>query len=118
MILVTGATGFVGGAVIARLEHEQRPAVAAVRSEAAMANWRSPCPAVRVGDLSSSTDWSRALEGVDAVIHCAARVHVLRESAADPLAEHRRVNVEGTLQLAKQAVAAKVRRLVFVSSIK
>lgn len=71
-----------------------------------------------VGELNASADWSGLLEGVDAVVHTAARVHVLNEVAADPLAAFRRVNVEGTTQLARQAVAAGVKRFVFVSSIK
>jgi nucleoside-diphosphate-sugar epimerase len=73
---------------------------------------------VRVGDLESNTDWSRALDGVDAIVHTAARVHVMRDVSADPLAEFRRVNVDGTISLARQAAAANVKRFVFISSIK
>lgn len=82
---------------------------------------RRPVPAVEtfdVGELGSGTDWSRALAGIDVVIHTAARVHMMSDTAGDPLAEHRRVNVEGTLNLARQAVAAGVRRFVFLSTIK
>jgi UDP-glucose 4-epimerase len=68
--------------------------------------------------LEPSTDWTVALEGVSAAIHCAARVHVMQETTADPLTEFRRVNVQGTLNLARQAAAAGVRRFVFVRSIK
>lgn len=73
---------------------------------------------MQVTDLSPSTDWSAALEGVDTVVHCAARVHVMSDSSADPLAAFRLVNLEGTMRLATQAQRAGVRRLVFVSSIK
>jgi len=73
---------------------------------------------VVVGDLGPDTDWSSALEGVDAVVHLAARVHVMDEEAEDPLAEFRRVNVAGTDNLARQAAEAGVKRLVFLSSIK
>jgi nucleoside-diphosphate-sugar epimerase len=118
MILVTGATGFVGKAVVQRLlaEDESRRVAVAVRRD------DQPWPA-RVlprltGDLDPSTDWSGALEGISAVVHCAARVHVMADAAADPLAEFRRVNVQGTLNLARQAAVAGVRRFVFVSSIK
>lgn len=72
----------------------------------------------RVGDLDSDTDWSEALAGCHAVIHTAARAHVMRDTSMDPLAEFRRVNVDGTLNLVRQAIAAGVRRFVFVSSIK
>lgn len=70
------------------------------------------------GDLTASTHWAAALQGVSAVLHCAARVHVMAEAAANPLDEFRRVNVQGTLNLARQAAASGVRRFVFVSSIK
>jgi nucleoside-diphosphate-sugar epimerase len=73
---------------------------------------------VVVGGLGASTDWRSAVRDCDAVVHTAARVHVMRESAADPLVEFRTVNVEGTLQLARQAAAAGVGRFIFLSSIK
>lgn len=71
-----------------------------------------------VGDLSANTDWDLALSGVNMVIHTAARVHVMHDSANDPLTEFRKVNVEGTLNLARQAAAANVKRFIFISSIK
>lgn len=116
-VLLTGASGFVGRAVQARLladgVHELRCAQRQLPA--------SPVAGAEfcVGSsLGPDADWSQTLIGVDAVIHCAARVHVMNEQAADPLAEFRRANVEGTLRLARQAVAAGVRRFVFVSSIK
>lgn len=69
-------------------------------------------------ELGSDGGWAAALAGVEVMVHAAARVHVMRESAADPLSEFRRVNVDGTVRLAREAAAAGVRRLVFVSSIK
>lgn len=68
--------------------------------------------------LAADADWAEALVGIEVVIHCAARVHVMRERAVDPLAEFRRVNVDGTLRLAQQAAEAGVKRFVFLSSIK
>jgi nucleoside-diphosphate-sugar epimerase len=73
---------------------------------------------VAVGDIDAKTDWQAALEGCEVVVHLAARAHVMSETAADPLAVFRRVNTEGTLNLARQAAALGVRRFVFVSSIK
>ena len=67
--------------------------------------------------MTPTTDWRTTVAGVDSIVHCAARVHVMQEKAIDPLAEFRRVNVDGTLNLARQAVQAGVRRLVFISSI-
>jgi nucleoside-diphosphate-sugar epimerase len=116
-VLVTGATGFVGSAVASSLARANRYAVrAAVRREGC-----TMAPGVRVevvGDLHADADWRGALEGVDVVLHTAGRAHILRETAADPLAEFRRTNVQGTLTLARQAASAGVGRFIFVSSIK
>lgn len=116
-VLVTGASGFVGRAVCGRLQGDQDlQVVGALRREGlALAKG---VHAVRVDDLSAHTDWTAALTGVEVVVHTAARVHVMKDSAVDPLAEYRRVNVQGTLRLARQAAAAGVRRFVFISSIK
>lgn len=114
-ILVTGATGFLGGAVADHLAAEGRFVRAAVRGPGETG--ASGRETVAVGDLSANTDWSAALSGVDAVVHCAARAHVLKETSADPLAQFRAVNTAATLALARQAVAAGVRRFVFISSI-
>ena len=71
-----------------------------------------------MGDIDGLSNWTDALSGVKVVVHLAARVHIMRDEAADPLAEFRRVNVEGTLNLARQAAEAGVRRFVYLSSIK
>lgn len=112
-VLVTGATGFLGSAVVAHLRAAGRPVCAAVREAGPSAGTGT----VPVGDLNDKTDWTTALAGVDVVVHCAARAHVLKEAAADPLTQFRRVNTEGALTLARQAAAAGARRLIFISSI-
>ena len=76
------------------------------------------CSIAPIDGLSAATDWADALRGVTTVVHLAARVHVMRESAQDPLAEFRKVNVLATAHLARQAAEHGVRRLLFVSSIK
>lgn len=111
-VLVTGASGFIGGALVDRLLAEGVPTVATVRRP--LTGGRT----IAVGDIGPDTDWRDPLAGVDCVVHLAARVHVMHDRAADPLAEFRKVNVDGTLALARQAVAAGVRRFIFVSSIK
>lgn len=116
MILVTGATGFVGSALVARLLADGVPIRAAVRRDSAMA--RFDIETVKVGDLAADTDWREAVADVGTVIHTAARVHVMSDDAIDPLMEFRRTNVHGTLRLARQAAEAGARRFVFVSSIK
>lgn len=116
-VVITGATGFVGRALLARMVRttgwDPHPVVRA----AAAAPPGTRALVVPEG-LAPTTDWRGVLAGADAVVHLAARVHVMRETAADPLAEFRRVNVAGTERLARDAVAAGVRRFVFVSSIK
>jgi nucleoside-diphosphate-sugar epimerase len=115
-VLVTGANGFVGARLCAALARDGVSVRAAVRSSAQLP--ALPCPAVAVGDIDAGTDWRDALRGVDTVAHLAARAHVMADSASDRLEAYRRVNVAGTVQLARAAVAAGVRRIVFVSSIK
>ncbi len=116
-ILVTGANGFVGQHLGRQLADQGHEVVAALRNPQARLDY----PVQRretVGDIGPGTDWHRALEGVEVVIHLAARGHVMNEHRADPMAEFRNINTAGTLQLAGQAVAAGVRRLVYVSTIK
>lgn len=83
-----------------------------------MAGLPSGVEQVQSPDLGENADWSKALSGAGVVVHTAARVHQMRDSAADPLAEFRAVNTLGTLTLARQAAAAGVKRFLFVSSIK
>ena len=118
MILVTGATGFIGKAVVQRLlaeDQSQRVAVAVRRDDQ---SWPAQVLPRLIGDLEPSTDWSAALAGIFAIVHCAARVHVMADTSANPLEAFRRVNVQGSLNLARQAAFVGVRRFVFVSSIK
>jgi len=112
-ILVTGGTGFVGGPVLEVLSSAGHSVRLALRT----ARPGLPRDAVVVGDIGPATDWRRALEGMDAVVHLAARAHVMRDHAGGA-AEFRRTNTEGTLQLARAAAAAGARRFVFLSTIK
>ncbi|HEY3044907.1 MAG TPA: SDR family oxidoreductase [Vicinamibacterales bacterium] len=119
-ILVTGATGFVGTALLRQLIADGRSvARATVRLEAnALPAGIERVVAGDLDDLNRGADWRPALAGMDAVVHLAARVHVMREAVDDPLTAFRRINVAATLALARQAAAAGVRRFVYLSSIK
>jgi nucleoside-diphosphate-sugar epimerase len=110
--LVTGATGFVGTVLTAELEHRGHMVVRALRTGAGARPHD-----VMVGDLGEDIDWRNALDGVDTVFHLAARVHVMGAEDRD-LEPYRRINVEATEQLARASVAAGVRRIVFLSSVK
>ena len=114
-ILVTGAKGFVGKPLCAELfrrGHEVRAASRSVSPE--VDGLGQSIVRLPVGER----DWSVALNDLDVLIHLAARVHIMKDSAGHPLAEFRKVNVEGTLNLARQAAAAGVKRFVFMSSVK
>jgi nucleoside-diphosphate-sugar epimerase len=113
MILVTGSSGFVGSALCRGLELRGGSVLRAVLRHA-----KPDDAAVVVGDIDSKTEWAEALNSVDAVVHLAARVHQIRDTAADPMSEFRKVNVEGTRRLAEAAACAGVKRFVFLSSIK
>ena len=116
-VLVTGATGFVGTALLQRLSSEDGCSVrASVRNAGALLG--CGIEQTVVPDVGPESQWQEALAGCDVVVHLAARVHVMRDKNADPLAEFRRVNTHGTANLARQAAIAGVQRLVFVSSIK
>lgn len=107
-LLVTGATGFIGSGVYNRAYRLGMAPRGSSRTSDRMVK----------ASLDPLMDWSTALHGCDVVIHTAARVHVMQERAQDPLAEFRRVNVAGTLNLARQAADGGVQRFVFLSSIK
>jgi nucleoside-diphosphate-sugar epimerase len=113
-VLVTGASGFVGSALCAHLTARGLLVRRAVRSVSSLLAGDSAV----VGEIGPDTDWDAALRDVNAVVHLAARVHTLRETATDPLAEYRRVNLDGTRRLAAAAASQRVTRLVFVSSSK
>lgn len=113
-VLVSGASGFIGLRLIMRLLLDKKYApIAAARR---VTHLQGLCPVISF-DLDNP-DGLPDLNGVDVVIHTAARVHVMNDSAADALTEFRRVNVAGTLELARRAAEAGVRRFIFLSSIK
>lgn len=115
-VLVTGSTGFVGSRVMELAQAKEWQAVGVVRRGSSTQQFDFLTFSIK--GLDANNDWQGAFEGVDCVVHCAARVHQMRESERDALEAYRRVNTEGTLNLAKQAAQAGVKRFVFISSIK
>jgi UDP-glucose 4-epimerase len=108
-VLITGSTGFVGGALLRKLSNS------VLLGRSSPPNFEGE---YIKRELSSNSDFSGCFQEIGVVIHCAARVHVMNERSTDPLKAFREINVEGTLNLAKQAAEASVRRFIFVSSIK
>lgn len=110
-ILVTGANGFVGSTLCDSLRQQDIAIVAAVRGNARDNEYG-------MGDFSASTNWMPALFGCNTVMHLAARVHVMNDKSINPLAAFRAVNVDATLNLARQAMHSGIKRFIFVSSVK
>lgn len=115
-VLVTGASGFVGRALCARLRAEGLPLRALSRQTSREASPGSGL--IQSPALAADSDWRALLAGCASVVHCAARVHVMADTATDALATYRAVNTAGTLALARQAAAAGVKRFILLSTIK
>jgi nucleoside-diphosphate-sugar epimerase len=114
-ILVTGASGFIGRFLCRELASRGYDFRAAVRLNGASF---SGFEEIAVGLIDLETDWSKALNSVSVVVHLAARVHVMNDQETDPLSAFRKVNVDGTLNLARQAASIGVKRFIYLSSIK
>lgn len=117
-VLVTGANGFVGQALCKRLLKDGWKVMGVVRSPEGSASLAAGVISLITGAMGADTDWSESLTGVDTVVHLAARVHVMTDTALDPLAAFREVNVAGTECLARLAAKVGVRRFIYISSVK
>jgi len=115
-ILVTGANGFVGKALCELLVDNGMLVKAAVRSDVSKLDDRIDY--ISVGEIDGETDWQAALANVDVIVHLAARVHVMNETASDPLNEFRRINTVGSNKLARDAAMSGVKRFIYLSTIK
>lgn len=111
-VVVTGATGFIGQALCAHLPARGHAVVPAVRRASGLAD------EVVVGDIDGTSDWHPVLNGCNAVVHLAGRVHVMNDVAENKLKLIRTVNIEATLNLARQAVQAGVKRFIYLSTVK
>lgn len=116
-VLVTGATGFVGKKLCEEMFSAGMEVLGTVRSSEQIAKLPTGVKPVLIRSINSETDWTGILENVDVVIHLAARVHIKKETAIDPLSEFRKINTEGTIRLASAAASAGVKRFVFMSTI-
>jgi nucleoside-diphosphate-sugar epimerase len=117
IFLVTGGSGFVGRALINRLTLiAGSTVIAPVRNVAT--KFPEGVRSIPFSNLDATFNWSDELKDVDCVVHAAARVHIMNDVSADPLTAFRKVNVEATLNLARQAAASGTKRFIFISSIK
>jgi nucleoside-diphosphate-sugar epimerase len=114
--MITGATGFVGSGLVARLASEGVETLACVRSD--MISFPEGVRVLPLAELTVNMDWCKVLVGIKSIVHLAARAHVMKDTEVDPLTAFRAVNVEGTLNLARHAATAGVKRFVFISSVK
>jgi nucleoside-diphosphate-sugar epimerase len=117
-VLITGANGFIGSALINRLLQENVRLSAAVMDECDARHLPAEVKRLIVRPLSENSDYTADLKGIDVVVHLAARVHIMHDTAMDPLQEFRRVNLHGTERLARQAALSGVKRFVFISTVK
>ncbi len=117
-VLLTGANGFVGRALCDELLRHGTSVRGTLRQPDGKRALVQGVEPIEVRTINTATDWKAALAGCDVVVHLAARVHVMHDKASDPLTEFRRVNTEGTLNLARQAAQAGVKRFIFISTIK
>ena len=117
-VLVTGANGFIGKALCRRMLTDGWNVRGAVRSFGKKTILPQGVDGVSIGNIGADSEWEPVLNGIDAVVHLAARVHVMDEGCTDPNSEYRKINVDGTKHLARIADTKNVRRFVYLSSIK
>lgn len=117
MYLITGGTGFIGRALVERIAGYGRQVRVAVGENTEFTAQLNVAP-IYIGNLALTVDYSEALQDVTTVIHLAARTHILKDFATDPMHEYYRINVFATLNLARQAAKNGVKRFIFLSTIK
>ncbi|PCE67648.1 SDR family oxidoreductase [Salinivibrio sp. YCSC6] len=120
-LLITGSSGFVGKTVCGLATKQGHTVCNVMRKKSDLTQINQKCKqdsTFWVDSINADTNWVGAFDGVDCVVHCAARVHHMHENPADVLAAYRSINTEGTRHLAQQAAAGGVKRFVFISSIK
>ena len=116
-VLVTGSTGFIGCALVKRLAIENFPIIATMRNHINLP-FDKKVNVINSGNLTHTHEWQKILESVNVVVHLASRVHAMKDRSKDQLAEYRNVNVVASINLARQAAQAGVRRFIYLSTIK
>lgn len=114
MILLTGASGFIGSNLTKELDKRNIKYLPVSRRK----DYLNKRNFHRIENIDESTNWTFALKDCSSVIHTAARVHMMNDSSKDPLAKFRKVNVDGTLNLARQSIEEGIKRFIYLSTIK
>ena len=117
-VLITGINGFIGQSLYSTMQSLKWQVRGTVRSLKNVEHLQPYNADIRIATMNADFDWSEILDGVEIIIHLAARVHMMHDSASDPAAAFREVNVSGTGRLAREAAAAGVKCFVFMSSVK
>lgn len=112
-IIITGATGFIGTHLCTSLS-ARHSVVPVVRRAKVTGNSQE----FVIPDISESTEWAGVLAGADIIVHLAARAHVMDERSLNPLEEYRKVNTQGSIRLAEEAVKQGIKRFIYVSTVK
>ena len=115
-LLITGGEGFIGKSLCKKLKVKNY--ILSITSRKSRSRNLDGITIFNVGEIDDKTKWTKALDKVDFVIHCAARTHMMKKSDRNSLSFYRNVNVHGTINLAKQAAVNGVKRLIFLSSVK
>ena len=116
-ILITGASGFIGQSLMKSLLNLSRSVRGTVRSRNSFF-LDIKTEYVSTGDINLKTNWKESLVNIDCIVHCAGKAHIIKSKRKNLSKIYQSVNVDGTKQLAEQALKAKVRRLIFLSTIK
>ena len=114
-LLITGGEGFIGKSLCKKLKVKNY--ILSITSRKSRSRNLDGITIFNVGEIDDKTKWTKALDKVDFVIHCAARTHMMKKSDRNSLSFYRNVNVHGTINLAKQAAVNGVKRLIFLSSV-
>ena len=114
--LITGSNGFIGSFILNNYIYNKEISFRAVlRGSEQLPQTKDK---IFIENIDSETNWKAALEGIDSILHLAGRAHIVKDTSLNPSSEYKSVNIDGTLNLAQQAISAGVKRFIYLSSIK
>ena len=117
-VLVTGVNGFIGKTLCPRLIADKYDVIGTVRHKEIVPGITGKIQIFETGEIDGQTKWEDALRGCDAVIHLAARVHIMAKGVKIQKKLYERINVDGTTNLVRQSIKNDIKRFVFISTVK